>query len=54
LRSLIQEAEEIAADQVPFIPLFALPMWWLRSTDLLGWGDNPNMWAAQYLYRADS
>jgi ABC-type transport system substrate-binding protein len=53
LRSLIQQAEEITADQVVFIPLFALPMWWLRSTDLTDWGENPNMWAAQYLYQTD-
>jgi ABC-type transport system substrate-binding protein len=53
LRPLIQEAEEITADQVVFIPMYALPFWWLWSTDLTGWGEADPFTNVESLYRAD-
>jgi len=53
LRSLIQEAEEITADQVVFIPMYARPFWWLWSTDLTGWGEADPFTNVESLYRAD-
>jgi len=53
LRSLIQEAEEILADQVVFIPMYVQPIWWLWSTDLAGWVGFAPVENAASLYRAD-
>jgi ABC-type transport system substrate-binding protein len=56
LRSLIAEAEEIAADQVVFIPLYTWPQWHLWSTDLAGFemhhaGESATLWNAELWYR---
>jgi len=54
LRSLIQEAEEITADQVVFIPLYAYPHWHLWSTGLAASGDDLGMLInAEHWYRTD-
>jgi len=53
LRPLIQEAEEIAADQVVFIPMYASTWWWLWSTDLTGWREGDPFANAEHLYRTD-
>jgi hypothetical protein len=58
LRSLIQEAEEITADQVVFIPLFTWPQWLLWSTDLAAfgmssYGESSTLWNAELWHRTD-
>jgi ABC-type oligopeptide transport system substrate-binding subunit len=54
LAPLVQEAEEILADQVVFIPLYTRPQWIMWNTGLVGAARTfIYTWIAEDWYRTD-